>query len=510
MHTWALFSFSGLMTLAAYNVAQSPQILKVLPGIEPEPNGESASDETFDLANLNAESLQLEPSVSLPPLPGMPQLSKPDKSVEQPGALKTADYGRAQAESAPWSGEEDFDLQALLEADEALIESVEDFDFLDLLKEDAALFSSGSMPTYRVETVRPALSSIPVPDVQIPASAAIPSEPALATIPIAPPEAPEPDSGVASPGMPAIAATPVESLDTPAVVPDVSTSAADLGAASLGAVSGAAAAADRMASAEKAATDAIALTAAAAYEEAVTPADPLETGTQTQTPETVADAANRPETDVALPAAAIPESDTATVTAPPHSPIDSTAIPEAEPTAATVEHSPLSTVVAPELPKNGPAFTPSPPAPSSSTAVANRPLAATPSPAARLQGKPAEGLFAPLPQVQIPSNTMAAAVPADLNTVATAATPTSNISMRTQLIRYRLSAQCAQLRAQAKEANSSAVCAGDTNELAQRMPEAATAGTPMPGNVLSPTLNNPAMGVLPEGNTPVPVAIAGP
>lgn len=36
--------------------------------------------------------------------------------------------------------------------------------------------------------------------------------------------------------------------------------------------------------------------------------------------------------------------------------------------------------------------------------------------------------------------------------------------------------------------NSTAVCEDDTNVLAQRMPEAATAGTPIPGIVLSPTL----------------------
>lgn len=38
-----------------------------------------------------------------------------------------------------------------------------------------------------------------------------------------------------------------------------------------------------------------------------------------------------------------------------------------------------------------------------------------------------------------------------------------------------------------KSASKAETCAGDTSELAQRMPEAATAGTPMPGRVESPT-----------------------
>lgn len=50
--------------------------------------------------------------------------------------------------------------------------------------------------------------------------------------------------------------------------------------------------------------------------------------------------------------------------------------------------------------------------------------------------------------------------------------------------------------------NNAVTCAGGTNELAHKIPEAATAGTPIPGRVESPTRNNPAIGVALPGNTP--------
>lgn len=54
----------------------------------------------------------------------------------------------------------------------------------------------------------------------------------------------------------------------------------------------------------------------------------------------------------------------------------------------------------------------------------------------------------------------------------------------------------------AKPLSKAETCAGDTNELAQSMPEAATAGTPIPGRVESPTRYSPAIGVALPGNTP--------
>lgn len=53
-----------------------------------------------------------------------------------------------------------------------------------------------------------------------------------------------------------------------------------------------------------------------------------------------------------------------------------------------------------------------------------------------------------------------------------------------------------------KSLSKADTCAGDTNELAQRIPDAATAGTPIPGRVESPTWYSPAIGVPQPGNTP--------
>jgi len=52
------------------------------------------------------------------------------------------------------------------------------------------------------------------------------------------------------------------------------------------------------------------------------------------------------------------------------------------------------------------------------------------------------------------------------------------------------------------EAARADTCSGGIRVLAQSMPEAATAGTPMPGKVLSPTRNSPEMGVKQLGHTP--------
>lgn len=47
-------------------------------------------------------------------------------------------------------------------------------------------------------------------------------------------------------------------------------------------------------------------------------------------------------------------------------------------------------------------------------------------------------------------------------------------------------------------------------ELAARMPDPATAGTPIPGKQESPQSNRPSIGVLGNGNEPSPALIAGP
>ncbi len=93
--------------------------------------------------------------------------------------------------------------------------------------------------------------------------------------------------------------------------------------------------------------------------------------------------------------------------------------------------------------------------------------------------------------------------------VATDGTPLG--SMQTAQARYQLLVRlCARSRQADKVATRPAVCEGDTREFAQSIPEAATAGTPIPGKVLSPTRSNPAMGVWPLGKSPAAAVIAGP
>lgn len=89
--------------------------------------------------------------------------------------------------------------------------------------------------------------------------------------------------------------------------------------------------------------------------------------------------------------------------------------------------------------------------------------------------------------------------------------PDSPRSMDLALPRYELiNRYCDRAPAASQASTKRAVCDDGTNELAQRMPDAATAGTPMPGSVESPTRNKPAMGVRQLGNKPLPAAIAGP
>jgi hypothetical protein len=55
-----------------------------------------------------------------------------------------------------------------------------------------------------------------------------------------------------------------------------------------------------------------------------------------------------------------------------------------------------------------------------------------------------------------------------------------------------------------------AVKSGFTRVFAHSIPDAATAGIPIPGMVLSPTKYKPLTDVFDPGNVPVPAAIAGP
>lgn len=76
------------------------------------------------------------------------------------------------------------------------------------------------------------------------------------------------------------------------------------------------------------------------------------------------------------------------------------------------------------------------------------------------------------------------------------ATPEATMSMELALTQQELIERyCDRPQSDRNEATSAAVCEDDTNELAQSIPEAATAGTPIPGNVESPVRSSPLMGV---------------
>lgn len=84
-----------------------------------------------------------------------------------------------------------------------------------------------------------------------------------------------------------------------------------------------------------------------------------------------------------------------------------------------------------------------------------------------------------------------------------AASPESAVSMKLATTRRDLiNRYCDRSAVERKEPTKLAVCDDDTNELAQRIPDAATAGTPIPGSVESPTRNSPLIGVRQLGNKP--------
>lgn len=202
-----------------------------------------------------------------------------------------------------------------------------------------------------------------------------------------------------------------------------------------------------------------------------------------------------------------------------------------QPSSATqVSQSPASAPIT-QVPTRPPST------PQSAPAISSTPAAAVPSDSAATmvpyESEPSSGqwteisnsdsseLFAALPETNAPSfdeanqpqpsqNLMADQALADLPEPL-AESPDSTVSMELMLARRQLVERyCARSRKEAKPTNKLAVCADETNELAQSIPDAATAGTPIPGKVESPTRSNPETGVLQFGNSPLSAAIAGP
>ena len=135
MHTWALFSCSGLLTLTAYNFVQSPDTPNAGPEPEPDPSSKSADDEKFTLTDWDDELPGLESTIANPELPDSPQLSKLPRGLSA--------YESNYTPSRYPDG--DLDLEALLGLD------------------DAALASRSDFTTYRTEAVQPLPAARPLP-----------------------------------------------------------------------------------------------------------------------------------------------------------------------------------------------------------------------------------------------------------------------------------------------------------------------------------------------------------
>ena len=174
----------------------------------------------------------------------------------------------------------------------------------------------------------------------------------------------------------------------------------------------------------------------------------------------------------------------------------------------------------PEAPTTSPTFAQSSPnaqalastAPQSEPSVQTTAAIATPAESPSVQpatetDKPAyDDLFAVLPEptdpqsvTDIPAPTAIAMADQQWSELPEfeATSPDSPFSMDVAIARHELIERyCQRARTEVKSDNKLAVCDGETNELAQRIPEAATAGTPIPGSVESPTRNSPAIGVL--------------
>lgn len=103
-------------------------------------------------------------------------------------------------------------------------------------------------------------------------------------------------------------------------------------------------------------------------------------------------------------------------------------------------------------------------------------------------------LFSALPEAAVEPIRMAAQVSSEMleGSDMKAESPVSTALMQTVVMRQRIFARlCAEARERVNTESMPAFCADETKVLAQRIPDAATAGTPIPGKVLSPTRSNP-------------------
>lgn len=449
MHTWALFSCSGLLTLTAYNLVQSPDAPNTGPEPEPEPSTASSDEEKFLLAALSAKFPESEPTVAGPQLPHGPQLSKLSEGLS---AYRASGYDPARYP------DENLDLDTLLGTNGIPLPTS--------VLASRALSSTSGFSTYQTQAVQPLLTPVPTPSIStlqtgspLGLFAHLARERAIADAAATRARYPLADAVTAT-ATPARVAQP----EVPAAVPAFTQSAAPTPVAQSPEASQPAAAST--------VSEAETTGAVAAAPVATTSAGPT---SQAQTIPTVPVAATQP-----LPAVPVPTPQSAEA-------VDLAAVP------ATAEHNT-------EIAK-----LPTVPVPSTQSLNAERgvePTVVAQAPqstelAVVLPAGSRGELFAPLPNAAVEPNQMVMEVSGDVPPTVESDAPVSTALMQTMIMRRQIFTRlCEEARADANVDNMPAFCAEVINELAQRTPEAATAGTPIPGEVVSPTLSKPSTGVL--------------
>ena len=447
MHTWALFSCSGLLTLTAYNLVQSPDAPNTGPEPEPTPSSESASKEKFSLVNQSLP--ESEPTIAGPLLPDGPQLSKLSEGLS---SSSTSGYDPARYP------DEKLDLDTLLGTNGIPLPTS--------VLAARALASTPSFTTYQAEAVQPLPTPLPTPSIEtlqtgspLGLFAHLARERAIA------------DAAAAQraryPLVDAVAVT-----ESPG----------------------------NIAQPEIAATP--------AFTQSATPTTTVQTPTTSQ----LAAAATVAETPAAAPDAllantTVPESPTTEAQEIPTVPVAATEPLPAAPVPLPQTAEAVDLAVVPASAEQGTeiAELPTVPVPSIPSLNAERGLEQ----AAVSQGSQATELavvlpagsrgelFAPLPDAAVEPNQMAMEILGDTPPTVDAESPVSTTLMQTLVMRRQIFTRlCKEARMDANVDSMPAFCANVTNELAQRIPEATTAGTPIPGEVLSPTLSNPSTGVL--------------
>ncbi len=446
MHTWALFSCSGLLTLTAYNLVQSPDAPNTGPEPEPDSSSESADEEKFLLAALSAKFPESEPSVAGPQLPHGPQLSKLREGLS---AYRASGYDPARYP------DEKLDLDALLGTNGVPLPTS--------VLASRALSSTPGFTTYQTEAVQPVLTPLPTPSI-----ATLQTSSPLGLFAHLARERAIADAAATRARYPladAVAATETSITtqpEAPSAAPAFTPSAAPTPIAQTPVAS-------QLATAPTV-SEAAAATPVAATPEATVPTP------QAEAIPTVPVAATQPLP--AVPVAAPPTAEA----------VDLAAVPAAA-AEDTTEIAELPTV----------------PVPSAQSLNAERGV----EPTAGAQDAPGTELavvlpagsrgelFAPLPDAAVEPNQMAMEVLGDVPPTAEADAPISTALMQTVIMRRQIFTRlCEEARTDANAESMPEFCANVTNELAQRIPEAATAGTPIPGEVLSPTRSNPSTGVL--------------